>query len=124
MQSPDKRYCVDWFNLLLAGKYDTAESLYWQKVSPGFSAMMGFMNRNMPRGAHSWDHLKYYQFATGGNGGRSRPDSHQPNLPPIDDTFMADVKAGYRRLGIEPSDLPAQAFFKGRANLPRTAAKP
>jgi len=124
MQSPQKRYCVDWFNMLLAGKYDTAEDLYWRRVAPAFGEMMGFMNRNMPRGAHAWDHLKYYQFATGGNGGQSRKDSHQPDLPPIDVAFMNDVKAAFRKIDITPSDLPDEAFYVGRVNYDKGVRRP
>jgi len=118
MQSPKKRYCVDWFNFLMAGRYDAAEELYWRRVAPGFATMMNFMNRKMPRGAHPWDHLKFFQFVTGGNGGTSRLDPGQPDLPPIDLTFMNEVKENFRKLEIKPTELGAEAFRLGRVNYP------
>lgn len=116
MQSPDKPYCVDWFNNLMEGRYDNAQEIYWKRVAPAFASMMTFMNRNMPRGSHPWDHLKYFQFATGGNGGRSRPDPDQPDLPPIDPQFTEVVNAQFRDIGVEPTDLPFEAFLAGRVN--------
>lgn len=116
LQSPEKPYATDFFKLMMAGDYEQGMDLYWRYLTPAFGAMMQRMGPLMPSGGHPWEHLKYYQFAVGGNGGRMRPDPHQPDLPPVTEADMAKVNAVYRAIDIEPTDLPAEAFFVGRTN--------
>lgn len=115
LQSPEKPYAVDFFNHMMAGQYDAGMALYWRYLAPAFGAMMQRMGPLMPSGGHPWEHLKYYQFAVGGNGGRMRPDPHQPGLAPVTAIDMEEVRQTFRAIDIEPSGLPDEAFFVGRA---------
>jgi 4-hydroxy-tetrahydrodipicolinate synthase len=70
-QSPDKPYLVDYFNLLLEGRFDEAKELYW-RLTP---ARLVFEKQFMPTqmiGTYHWPQQKYYQWLVGGNGGFTR----------------------------------------------------
>jgi 4-hydroxy-tetrahydrodipicolinate synthase len=116
MQTPQKRYAVDYFELLRAGKYEDAMKLYWQYVAPLFGAMMKMMGPLMPAGGHPWEHLKVYQFLGGMNGGRMRPDPHQPNLPKLGPDDLDGPRGLFAKLGLGPVDLPFEAMQVGRLN--------
>ena len=116
LQSPEKPYATDFFKLMMAGKYEAGMKLYWRYLAPAFGAMMKTMGPLMPSGGHPWEHLKYYQFVSGGNGGRMRKDPEHPNLPPVTVQDMEGVKATFRSLDIVPSDTPDEAFRVGRLN--------
>jgi outer membrane receptor protein involved in Fe transport/dihydrodipicolinate synthase/N-acetylneuraminate lyase len=116
MQTPGKRYAVDYFDLLRAGKYEDAMKLYWQYVAPLFGAMMKMMGPLMPAGGHPWEHLKVYQFLGGMNGGRMRPDPHQPDLPKLRPEDLEGPRGLFAKLGLDPVDLPFEAMQVGRVN--------
>src|SRR3712207_7692966 len=69
------RSATDFFNLMMAGKYDAGMDLYWKYLEPAFGAMMKFMGPLMPSGGHPWEHLKLYQFLGGG-----RSEEHTSEL--------------------------------------------
>ena len=73
----------------------------------------------IPKGGHPWEHLKVYQFLGGGNGGRMRPDPHQPNLPALTAQDLEIARGTFQQLGLEPVDLPFDAMLVGRANYDR-----
>lgn len=116
LQSPEKPYATDFFKLMMAGDYEQGMALYWRYLAPAFGAMMQRMGPLMPSGGHPWEHLKFYQFAVGGNGGRMRPDPHQPDLPQVSAADMEQVRQAFRMIEIEPTDLPDEAFFVGRVS--------
>jgi 4-hydroxy-tetrahydrodipicolinate synthase len=116
VQTPQKRYAVEFFSLLTEGKYEPAMSLYWTHLAPAFGAMMKVLGPLMPRGGHPWEHLKVYQFLGGGNGGRMRPDKEQAvALPAVTQADLDAVAGVFRSVGLEPAELPLQAFQVGRA---------
>lgn len=119
MQTPKHRRAVEYFDLLRAGKYDAAMKVYWTSVEPAFGAMMRIMGPLIPKGGHPWEHLKVYQFLGGGNGGRMRPDPHQPDLPPLTAQDLEIARSTFQQLGLEPVDLPFDAMLVGRANYDR-----
>lgn len=114
LQTPEKRYATDFFNLMMAGKYDAGMDLYWKYLDPAFGAMMKFMGPLMPSGGHPWDHLKVYQFLGGGNGGRTRKDLHHPDLPPVTEQDLQFVKNVFRSIQLNPSDASFEMFMVGR----------
>jgi len=116
VQSPATPYATDFFNLMMAGRYDEGMKLYWNHVMPGFGAMMKMMGKYMATGAHPWELIKYYQFCVGGNGGPMRVDPEFPDIPPVGAEDMAFVRQTYRRIGVPVTDLPDEAFRVGRAN--------
>lgn len=116
LQTPEKRYATDFFNLMMAGKYEEGMALYWKYCEPAFGAMMKFMGPLMPSGGHPWDHLKVYQFLGGGNGGRTRPDPGHPDLPPVTEQDMQFVKNVFRSIEINPHEGSFEEFMVGRKN--------
>ena len=116
LQSPEKPYATDFFNLMMQGKYDPGMKLYWEHVAPGFGQMMKLVGRFAAQGGHPWEIFKYYQFATGGNGGRYRVDPEFPKLPPTTAEDMAAIKASYKMIGVPTTETPDDAFAGGRVN--------
>lgn len=116
LQSPETPYAVDFFRLMMAGHVEEGMKLYWNHVAPGFGAMMKLMGRYMASGAHPWELIKFYQFVVGGNGGQVRVDPEHPDIPPVSPEDMAFVRGVYKKLGVQTSDLPNEAFPIGRAN--------
>lgn len=124
LQSPEKPYAVEFFNLMMAGKYDSGMKLYWEHVAPGFGMMMKLLGKNMATGGHPWEFFKYYQFLTGGNGGRYRVDPEYPDQPHVTAEDMAAVKAGYRMIGVPTTTLADTAFPVGRINYEKGMRDP
>jgi 4-hydroxy-tetrahydrodipicolinate synthase len=107
MQSPEKPYLVNYFNLLLEGKVDQAMELFW-RITP---ARMTFENQFLPTqtlGTYHWPLQKYYQWLVGGNGGMTREPVMKMNQFP-----MEEARNAVRALGIEPR-LNDEEFFVGR----------
>lgn len=121
LQTPERRYATDFFNLMMAGKHAEGMKIYWQYLDPAFGAMMRVMGPLMPKGGHPWEHLKLYQFLGGGNGGRMRKDPHQPDLPLVTEKDLESIKALFRSLDMQPVELPLEAFFAGRASYDKGA---
>lgn len=116
LQTPQHPYATQFFELMRAGDYDAGMKLYWRYLEPAFNAMMRVMGPLMPSGGHPWEHMKIYQFLGGGNGGRMRPDPHQPNLPALKPEDVETVRELFQSLGLEPVDLPFEAMLVGRIN--------
>ena len=115
IQSPEQPVATEFFNLMMAGKYDAGMKLYWQYVKPGFAYMMKTMGPLMPSGGHPWEHMKLFQYAVGGNGGRYRVDPHAPNLPRVTAEDIAEIRASLIARGIKPADeMSIDSFAVGR----------
>lgn len=121
LQTPEKPYASRFFDLMMDGKHEEGMKLYWQYLDPAFGAMMRVMGPLMPTGGHPWEHMKVYQFLGGGNGGRMRKDSHQPDLPPVTEKDLEAVRATFRSIDLKPADLPLEAFHVGRLNYEKGA---
>ena len=78
--------------------------------------MMKLLAPHMASGGHLWEHFKYYQFLTGGNGGQYRVDPEYPNLPTVSAADKAMMRAGYKAIGVPTTTLPDEAFQVGRVN--------
>jgi 4-hydroxy-tetrahydrodipicolinate synthase len=114
-QSPEKRYLVDYFNLLLEGKTDEAMELYW-RITP---ARMTFEQQFMPTqtiGTYHWPLMKYYQWLVGGNGGCTR----EPVMK-MGQHQMDQARDAVRALGIQPREND-EAFFVGHVNYNKELA--
>jgi len=121
LQSPEKPYATEFFNLMMGGKYQPGMKLYWDHVAPGFGQMMKLLGRYAASGGHPWEHFKYYQFATGGNGGRYRKDPEFPDLPPVGAADMAAMKAAFQMVGVPVTRTSDEAFPVGRLNYEKGA---
>lgn len=108
LQSPEKPYVVDMFNLLLAGDYQRAVDIYW-RTQPLYG-LFGQHIMGIMQGFYPWAMFKYYQWCVGGNGGLPRSAgrmfAHQ----------MMGAKMAYRMTGIDPREPDAE-FFAGRVNF-------
>ena len=108
-QSPEKRYAVDAFNLVLKGEYDQAVKMI-ESLAPVQGIFESQMMPTIILGSYHWALLKFYQWCVGGNGGLVRSSlrifSHQ---------LMA-TKMAFRAIGINPSERDEE-FIMGRANF-------
>lgn len=110
LQSPDKPYLVEYFNLMRQGKMDQAMEIYW-RLTP---ARVIFEMQHIPTamlGTYHWTRFKYYQWLVGGNGGYTR----QPSMK-MHQHEMEVVKMALRRIGIDPR-VPDEEFYVGRVNF-------
>lgn len=124
IQSPEKPYATEFFNLMMQGNYDPGMKLYWEHVGPGFGQMMKVLGRYAAQGGHPWETFKYYQFATGGNGGRYRVDPEYPSLPQVSPEDMAGIKTSYKMIGVPTTQISDAAFAVGRVNYDKGVRGP
>ena len=117
LQSPEKPYLVEYFNLLLEGKTAQAMELYW-KLAPMRNLFEQQFNQTVMSGTYNWHAQKYYQWCVGGNGGLTRQPAMKLH------SWEADqIRLGYYAIGIEPRENEAE-FWVGRANYERLHGKP
>ncbi len=108
-QSPEKPYLVDYFNLLLEGRYDDAKELYWRLTPVRHVFEKQFMPTQMI-GTYHWPQQKYYQWLTGGNGGYTR----QPVMKMVQ-YEMDECRGALHAIGVEPTASSDAEFFPGRS---------
>ena len=112
-QSPEKPYLVDYFDLLLAGRFDEAKELYWRLTPVRLVFEKQFMPTQMI-GTYHWPQQKYYQWLTGGNGGYTR----QPVMKMVQ-YEMDECRGALQAIGITPTSSPDAEFFAGRSSVAR-----
>jgi 4-hydroxy-tetrahydrodipicolinate synthase len=108
-QTPEQRYLVDYYNLLLDGRTDEAMAVYWRLTPVRLAFEKQFMPTQMI-GTYHWPQQKFYQWLTGGNGGFTR----QPVMKMYQHE-MDEVMAALPAIGITPRDN-LDEFYVGRAN--------
>ena len=117
-QSPEKPFVVDYLNLLGDNRIDDAVKLYWE-FAPLVRLFWEEQAPILARGGHPWVHLKYHQWAVGGNGGLFRPtDEASEQFSPVTAGERARIKETYRAVGIPPRDLDEE-FLVGRTSYER-----
>lgn len=116
LQSPEKRYVVDYLLHLLDGREAQADALWWQ-MKPAYDALFELMSPMLPKGVHPFTHLKYYQWCVGGNGGllRAPRDPHERQFP-LRPQDRAAIRAAYQSIGITPREADDEAFVVGMSN--------
>ena len=121
LQSPEKRYVVDYLNLLLEGREKEALEIYW-RIKPAYDALYALMAPMLPKGVHPFTHLKYYQWCMGGNGGLLR-EAEDPNegLFPLRTEDRAHIRKAFGSIGLEPTADSDEVFVVGRAAYARGA---
>ena len=112
LQSPEKPYAVQFFNLLLDGKTQEAMQIYW-RMAPALGAMFRIMAPLIPTGTYHWPLLKFQQWMSGGNGGMTR----QPVMR-VFERDLQTIRGGMRAIGIDCPE-PNESFFAGRSVLAR-----
>ena len=108
-QSPDRRYVVDYLDLIVAGRIDEARELYW-RLAPARGIAFGTgIARPELEGLPHWPLAKFVSYTVGGNGGQLR----DPALRLKGHEIQARLSM-LRSIGIEPDDdLPG--FMAGRS---------
>jgi 4-hydroxy-tetrahydrodipicolinate synthase len=123
IQSPEKPYGVDFMRAIDANNLSQAADIYWT-LQPALEA---FFNLQAPTiaaggGGHPWQHIKYYKWLTGGNGGLLRDLKMRPDqVPVLDAPARAACRAALASVGIACTDLPEEAFVVGTAAYERGA---
>lgn len=115
LQSPGRRLAVEFMGLMGEGKIREAMRVYWE-MHPAAQSFYSLQRASLSVGGHPWNHIKYYQWLTGGNGGVMR-DLNLPveAMPPLDAAGRQHCRDGMRSSGLAVTDLPEEAFIIGNA---------
>ncbi len=117
VQSPEKPYAVEFMALAAQRRIDEAMKVYW-RMQPLVEAIYDLQAPLLLHGSHPWAHMKYLQWATGGNGGLL-PLKPSQYLPVLDARARQLIRNTYRKAGITPVERPEEEFVVGRANYAR-----
>jgi 4-hydroxy-tetrahydrodipicolinate synthase len=117
VQSPEKPYAVEFMTLAAQRRMGEAMKVYWQ-MQPLVEVIYELQAPLLLRGSHPWVHMKYLQWATGGNGGLL-PLKPAPYLPALDAGARELIRKNYRKAGITAVDRPEEEFIVGRTNYAR-----
>jgi 4-hydroxy-tetrahydrodipicolinate synthase len=109
VQSPEKPYGVELKNLVSKGKMTEAMKVYWQ-MQPLIELINEVQGRLLP--THPWQHMKYYQWVMGGNGGLL-PLEGRGAGPALDAATRERIKDTCRKVGIA-NNRPDEEFMVGR----------
>jgi 4-hydroxy-tetrahydrodipicolinate synthase len=107
LQSPDKPYFVQYFNLLLEDKFEQAMEIYWH-LAPARNIFEASHFQVAMLGTYPWTTYKFIQWCVGGNGGFTR----QPNMKPHQHE-MEQIRMAFHFIGIEPA-MNDEEFYVGR----------
>lgn len=113
LQSPEKPYGMEMMDLVNQGRMADALKVYWQ-MQPLIQGIYDLQAPLLLHGSHPWAHMKYYQWATGGNGGLL-PLKPAPYLPALDAAGRELIRNTFKKAGITPVDRPDEEFVVGRA---------
>jgi 4-hydroxy-tetrahydrodipicolinate synthase len=114
VQSPEKPYGVELLDLVRQRRMDQALKVYWQ-MQPLVQLIYDVQASLLP--AHPWQHMKYYQWVMGGNGGLLPLDGRE-SVPPLDASARRLIRETSRKVGIT-ADRPEDEFIVGRVAYAR-----
>jgi len=109
VQSPEKPYGVELMHLVSKGQMTEAMKVYWQ-MQPLIDLIYEVQGRLLP--THPWQHMKYYQWAMGGNGGLL-PLEGRGAGPALDAAARQLIRDTCKKVGIIV-DRPDEEFMVGR----------
>jgi 4-hydroxy-tetrahydrodipicolinate synthase len=117
LQSPEKPHGVEMMDLIIKGRLTEAMKVYWQ-MQPLIQGIYDLQAPLLLHEGHPWLHMKYFQWATGGNGGLLplKPAEFEPTL---DAAGRELIKSNFRRAGIATTDRPEEEFLVGKAAYAR-----
>ena len=113
-QSPEKPYLVEYFDLMLEGRFESAMEIYW-KLHPVRLNFESTKTKYQAGGTKHYPLWKYYQWCVGGNGGYTRQ-----HVMKMDQRDMEAHKRALREIEIIPSE-PDEEFFAGRLNFSKSS---
>jgi 4-hydroxy-tetrahydrodipicolinate synthase len=114
VQSPERPYAVELLEHIRERRMDKAMTVYWQ-MQPLIQLVYDVQAAMLP--AHPWQHMKYYQWVMGGNGGLL-PLEGREKVPALDGASRQRILETCRRVGIA-ADRPAEEFMVGRTAYAR-----
>jgi 4-hydroxy-tetrahydrodipicolinate synthase len=109
VQSPEQPYGVELLEHVRQRRMDQAMTVYW-KMQPLIELIYDVQASLLP--AHPWQHMKYFQWVMGGNGGLLVLDRRE-SIPALDAAARARIRETCRRVGIA-ADRPDEEFMVGR----------
>jgi 4-hydroxy-tetrahydrodipicolinate synthase len=112
VQSPEKPFAVELMDLASKRRMTEAMKVYWQ-MQPLIQAIYDLQAPLLLHGSHPWAHMKYQQWAVGGNGGLL-PLKPGPYLPVLDPAGRQLIRENYKKAGITPVDRPEEEFLVGK----------
>jgi 4-hydroxy-tetrahydrodipicolinate synthase len=112
LQSPEKPYGVEFMDLVAKGQLTAAMKVYWQ-MQPLVQGIYDLQAPLLLHEGHPWQHMKYLQWATGGNGGLL-PLKASEFQPALDAAGRERIKANFTKAGITPVDRPEEEFLVGK----------
>lgn len=117
VQSPEKPYGVELFDLVRQGRMADAMKVYWQ-MQPLIDLVYEIQATLLKKtGAHPWQHMKYYQWVMGGNGGLLPLDGREAG-PVLDAAARQLIRDTCGSVGITV-DRPDEEFIVGRSAYAR-----
>jgi len=117
VQSPGRPYGVELFDLVRQGRMADAMTVYWQ-MQPLIDLVYEIQGTLLKKtGAHPWQHMKYYQWVMGGNGGLLPLDGRESG-PVLDNAARQLIRDTCASVGIAV-DRPDEEFLVGRAAYAR-----
>jgi 4-hydroxy-tetrahydrodipicolinate synthase len=128
LQSPEKPFAVEVMDLVVKKRFTEAMKVYWQ-MQPLIQGVYDLQAPLLLHESHPWAHMKYFQWATGGNGGLL-PLKPAQYLPSLDAESRELIKSNFRKAGIIPVDRPEEEFLVGTiayargVRAPQLAGKP
>jgi 4-hydroxy-tetrahydrodipicolinate synthase len=114
VQSPEKPYAVEFMELAGKRRMNEAMKVYW-RMAPLVEAIYNLQAPLLLHGSHPWEHMKYMQWCTGGNGGLL-PLKASEYLPVLDARGRELIRNTYKKAGITPVDRPDEEFVVGKMN--------
>ena len=110
VQSPEKPFGVELLDAVRQGHMEKAMTVYWQML-PLIQLVYEVQASLLP--AHPWQHMKYYQWVMGGNGGLLQLDGRE-KVPALDAAARQRIRDTCRQVGIIV-DASDDEFIVGRA---------
>jgi len=119
LQSPQTPWVNQFLELLRTEKNQDAYELYWH-YEPIASHFFKLQAPSLSIGGHPWLHIKYMKWLTGGNGGLladlNESTDYVPHLDPQGRALCREV---FKKVGINTTNLPDEAFVVGNAAYER-----
>jgi len=117
VQSPDRPYGVELFDLVRKGRMQEAMKVYWQMlplIDLIYEIQARLLGADEP---HPWQHMKYYQWVMGGNGGLL-PLGNNESVPVLTSESRQRIRDTCKKVGIT-ADRPDEEFMVGRTAYAR-----
>jgi len=121
IQSPEKRYVVNYMNLLANGNLEEAKRYYYE-FRDLVQLFWNVQGTWLYKGVHPWAHLNYYSYCVGGNGGPLRPPAATHGhdyFPPLDAADRKLIRDTYEACGIAMGGINDDEAMVGRSAFAR-----